>query len=108
MGRRRRGLCRAHLRLRFTPEAATQIRKLHPEIRRRIRDGLRQLQNDPLLGHALQFDLAGLRSRRAGNYRIIYRIDEEQGALDVLYVGRRRDVYENLRELLAAKRSRGF
>jgi len=96
------------VRLRFTPEAATRIRKLHPEIKRRVRDGMRQLQNDPLLGHALQFDLAGLRSHRLGGYRIIYRIGDEQDGLDILYVGPRRDVYENLRELLAEKRNKGF
>lgn len=42
--------------------------------------------------------------RPVGNYRIIYRIDDEQDALDILYVGGRRDVYENLRELLATRR----
>lgn len=92
------------MRLRFTPEAAALIRKLHPEIKRRIRDGLRELLGNPLLGHVLQFDLAGLRSLRVGHYRIIYRIDEGRSGLDILYIGRRRDVYETLREVLAAKR----
>jgi mRNA-degrading endonuclease RelE of RelBE toxin-antitoxin system len=37
---------------------------------------------------------------RARRFRIIYRIDEENGILEIHYVGHRKDVYE----LFAARR----
>jgi hypothetical protein len=33
-------------------------------------------------------------------YRIIYRLNEEERALDIYHVGHRRDIYESLRTLL--------
>jgi len=45
-------------RARYTQEAAGRIRKLHPQIKREVRDGIRALLDAPLAGHALQFDPA--------------------------------------------------
>lgn len=92
-------------RPRYTPEAASLIRKLHPEVKRRIRDGIRNLLGDPLLGHELRFDLSGFRSFRVKNYRILYQLNEQEGFIEIYYVGHRRDVYESLRALLIEKGS---
>ena len=89
-------------RPRLAPEAAARIRSLHPHIKREIRQALDSLIDAPLSGHSLHFELAGLRSFRIRNYRIIYRISEDTATLDILFVGARRDVYEQLRELLLA------
>ncbi|NGZ08871.1 MAG: type II toxin-antitoxin system RelE/ParE family toxin [Nitrospira sp. LK70] len=61
-------------RARYTPEAAERIRKFHPQVKQEIKEGIRELLISPLAGHALQFELAGLRSYRVRTYRIIYRI----------------------------------
>ena len=53
-----------------------------------------------LSGHSLHFELAGLRSHRIRNYRIIYRLNDDAATIDILFVGARRHVYEQLRELL--------
>lgn len=87
---------------RFAPEAAARIRRLHPQIKLEIRQAINSLIDDPLSGHSLHFELAGLRSFRIRNHRIIYRIDEDTATLDILFVGARRDVYEQLREVLLA------
>jgi mRNA interferase RelE/StbE len=87
-------------RARYTPEAARLIRKLHPEIKKDIREGIRRLLNDPLLGYPLHDELSGYRSLRVRTYRVIYQIDDEDTTLDVVFVGPRRNVYEELRELL--------
>jgi len=38
--------------------------------------------------------LSGYFSLRINRYRVIYRIQESDGAVEIHFVGRRRDVYE--------------
>lgn len=90
-------------RARYTPEAAERIRKFHPQVKQEIKEGIRELLISPLAGHALQFELAGLRSYRVRTYRIIYRIHDDESCLDIVFVGPRRNVYEELRTLLLAR-----
>lgn len=85
---------------RYTPEAVARIRKLHPEVKRRARAAIDSLVKTPLGGHGLHDELAGLRSYRFSKYRIIYRINEKESSIDILLVGPRRDIYEELRERL--------
>ena len=91
-------------RPRYTLEAADRIRKLHPQIKQEIRQGIKALLVSPLNGHTLQFELAGLRSYRIRTYRIIYRLNDDESCLDIVFVGPRRNVYEELRTLLLAQR----
>lgn len=91
-------------RARYTPEAALRIRKLHPEIKHEIKEGIGEILASPLAGHPLQFELSGLRCYRIRTYRIIYRLNEEDAYLEILFVGPRRTVYEELRALLLAQR----
>jgi mRNA interferase RelE/StbE len=93
-------------RARYTKEAAERIRKLHPQVKREIKQGIRELLVAPLAGHALQFELAGLRAYRVRTYRIIYRLHDEESCLDVVFVGPRRNVYEELRTVLLSERGR--
>ena len=94
-------------RARYTSEAAGRIRKLHPQIKKDIREGIRTLLQTPLAGHLLHFELAGLRSYRIRSHRIIYAVNDDEAALDIVFVGRRRTVYEELRELRLEKRRGG-
>jgi addiction module RelE/StbE family toxin len=89
-------------RARYTKDAAERIRKLHPQVKREIKQGIRELLVAPLAGHALQFELSGLRAYRIRTYRIIYRLDDEASCIDVVFVGPRRSIYEELRTLLLA------
>ncbi|MGE3153911.1 MAG: type II toxin-antitoxin system RelE/ParE family toxin [Nitrospiraceae bacterium] len=91
-------------RARYTTDAAERIRKLHPQVKREIREGIRELLVSPLAGRLLQFELAGLRSYRVRTYRIIYRVHDDESCLDIIFVGPRRNVYEELRTLLLAQR----
>ncbi len=45
------------------------------------------------LGGALRGKLTGLRSARRGSYRIVYRVDDELGRLDIVHIDHRGDVY---------------
>src|SRR4051794_4440791 len=88
------------VRVRFIPEAARHIAKLPPEVKQLIRAAIDDLRDDPRKGAELAGDLASYRSLKSRRYRIIYRLNEEEGALDIYHVGHRRDVYESLRALL--------
>ena len=50
-------------------------------------------ENPHRVGKRLQRELAGRWSARRGEYRIIYRFDDERVQVDVLDVDHRRDVY---------------
>lgn len=92
-------------RARYGQEAARRIRKLHPQIKSEIRDGIRTLLRAPLTGHELHFELAGYRSLRIRAHRIVYQVNEEDSTLDVVLVGPRRTIYEELRVLLLERRN---
>jgi mRNA interferase RelE/StbE len=92
-------------RARYTPESAAVIRTMHPEIKRSIREGIRMLLENPLAGHELRLELSGFRSLRIGGYRVIYQVNDGERCIDVYHAGRRRDVYENMRDLLVGKQT---
>ncbi len=89
---------------RYTIESSTQIRKLHPTVRVEIRAAIETLVQNPLAGHALQFELSGFRSLRVRTWRIIYRINDASRAIEVLFVGARRTIYEQFREYVMRER----
>ncbi len=55
---------------------AKLIRSLHPELKRKLKAGLRTLITDPSAGKALRDELKGLRSFRVGRFRTVYRISK--------------------------------
>ncbi len=87
-------------RIRFTPEASRLISKLHPETKKMIRAALDGLKGSPYVGSPLQGELSGFRSMKIKRYRVLYSVNEEEAYIEVLYLGHRRDVYEQFRVLL--------
>ena len=87
-------------RISYTRSAARAIRRLDPQIRKRVRAAVELLAEEPLRGKPLQLTLRGLRSWRTGDWRLIYRILEEQVEILVVAVGHRREVYDRLRDRL--------
>jgi mRNA interferase RelE/StbE len=87
-------------RVRYTPAAAESIRHLHPSVKQAVRQDIRKLAANPLLGHPLALELVGFRSLRISRYRVIYRLQESEHILEVHLVGARREIYEAFRELL--------
>ena len=87
-------------RVRFTPEAAQCISRLHPDHKRIIRDALDQLRHEPYAGDDLQEEFAEFKSLKPKRFRILYTVDDDQQMVKVYYVGHRRDVYDQFRLLL--------
>lgn len=86
--------------LRYATSAARALRKLDPQVQRRLKAALEELANDPERGKPLQLTLKGLRSWRTGDYRIVYRLVADRIEILVLAVGHRREVYERIRRIL--------
>jgi addiction module RelE/StbE family toxin len=87
-------------KMRFTPESSRLLSKLHPENKKLIKQTLTELRQNPYTGKDLHEELSGFKSLRLKQYRIIYNINEEKNSIQVYHIGRRRDVYEQLKRLL--------
>ncbi|MBM3297501.1 MAG: type II toxin-antitoxin system RelE/ParE family toxin [Candidatus Aminicenantes bacterium] len=87
-------------RILYTREAKKAIDGLDASVKKLIRNAVESLATEPEKGKPFSHGLAGLRSLRTSDYRIIYRL--RGGGLIVLIVavGHRRDVYKQLGELL--------
>jgi addiction module RelE/StbE family toxin len=74
-------------------EVAKDLRHLPKQVQRAVVEALSALAEDPRAGKPLTAELAGVWSLRRGDYRLLYRIDDEARRVEVARVGHRRDVY---------------
>jgi len=86
-------------RVLFHPKAARFLEKADTFVRDRVKQSLRELEDSPerkgeRLKHS-QFWRA-----RVGDYRVIYEIDEKKKTVIILFIGHRRDVYDEFSRLL--------
>jgi len=88
---------------RIPPHVAEVIRHLPPEIKRQVRSVVRALSVPPDEGEPLRYELEGFWKYRVKRFRIIYAIDRDRRRLNVVAVGHRRTVYD---EVLARVRGR--
>lgn len=77
---------------------ARLIRGLHPELKKKMKSGLRTLVTDPFAGKTLRDELKGLRSLRVGRFRIVYRISGK--SVEIAAVGPRKTIYEETIKLI--------
>lgn len=87
-------------RLRIPHDVAELVRTLHPDLKRKIKAGLSQIQQEPVSGKPLRQELTGLRSFRVGRFRIIYR-EASAAALDIVAIGPRRTIYQETDRFLS-------
>ncbi len=81
-------------RITFAPSAARQLRKLDPQVRRRVQAAVELLANEPRPPAAIRLvGGSGEWRVRTGDYRIVYEIQDAQLLVLVLRVGHRREVY---------------
>ncbi|MHB8340021.1 MAG: type II toxin-antitoxin system RelE family toxin [Mycobacteriales bacterium] len=82
-------------RVTVAPSAARQLRKLEPDVRRRIQAALELLAEHPRPPSATQLvGGSGEWRVRTGNYRIVYEIKDNELVVLVLRMGHRRDIYD--------------
>ena len=80
------------------PKAAEFLRKLDAQLRGQIKNRLKELEYTPRLkGQKLVH--SPFWRIRIGDYRAIYMIDEEKRKVIVLFIGHRREVYDDFSRL---------
>ena len=84
--------------LRMPEEIAALIRGMHPELKKKIKAGLKAIMEATQTGKMLRDELAGLRSMRVSKLRIIYRVSKKE--IEVVTVGPRIRIYDETYRLL--------
>lgn len=80
-------------RIELRPAAVRALRKLDPQVRRRVQGAIALLAQDPRPPGACALQgRPGLRVR-AGDYRIIYTVEDDVLLVVVVRLGHRRDIY---------------
>jgi mRNA interferase RelE/StbE len=75
------------------------LERLDPPLRSRIVEQLKELRDSPQQkGERLM--QSSFWRLRVGDYRVIYEIDRNQGRVIVLFIGHRRDVYDDFSRLI--------
>ncbi|HEY5181310.1 MAG TPA: type II toxin-antitoxin system RelE/ParE family toxin [Dermatophilaceae bacterium] len=76
------------------PAAERALRKVHPEIRARIRGAVLKLATDPRPPGARALkDRPGYLRVRVGDYRILYTVEDDVLKVIVVRLGHRTDIY---------------
>lgn len=84
----------------YTRSAAKAIRKLDPPVRRQVKAAVERPAEDPTRGKPVQLTPQGLRSWRTGEWRIVFRADNQRVVVLLVAPGHRREVYARVRERL--------
>ncbi len=92
-------------RVRIPDGTVDLIRSLHPDIKKKIKFALKKIISDPDIGKSLKDDLKGLKSYKAGHFRIIYRMSSKN-IIEIIAIGPRRIIYE-LTYRIIRKENRG-
>jgi len=87
--------------LAVAPEVAEVVRVLAPNAKRKVREAIEAIRDDPTIGTELVRELRRLRRLRVGQFRIVYRIGSRQ--VQIVAIGPRATIYVDLE----ARRRRG-
>jgi mRNA interferase RelE/StbE len=86
-------------KLRIPDYLISEIRSLHPDLKRKVKSALKIISEDPYAGKALKDELEGLRSFRVKRFRIIYQV-AKGNEIDIVAFGPRANIYEETYRLL--------
>ena len=82
-------------------EGGKWAEKVRKQIRPIVKSRIENLQENPFDGKGLEKELSGYLSMRAKRFRIIYKIRGNDQAVEIHYVGHRKDIYELFKEAIA-------
>lgn len=85
------------------PHVADVIRTLHPDLKQLIKSAIRAIAANPACGEPLKRELHGLRKYRVRRFRIVYTVDHKRKIIQLMAVGHRQSVYEELTERLSRR-----
>ena len=79
--------------VRIRRQAQRELAQLPAGIYEKVRDAVRMLADQPRPAECRKLKGREGWRIRAGNYRVIYEIDDQQGKVTILHIGHRRDIY---------------
>lgn len=79
--------------VRIKSSAAKELARLPRDARERLVEAIDKLGEEPLAGASLKGGLRGLRRIRAGNYRIVYEVLDDELVVLVIRVAHRQAAY---------------
>lgn len=88
------------MRASYTSRASEIVKKLHPLVKKMVREAVELLQHDPYQGKPLQNELLGYRSCKIEHYRLIYKIHSKNNELRIFWFGPRSTVYKDFGQFL--------
>ena len=83
--------------IRIKESAARELRRIARPDRTRLAAAIDRLAETPYLGAALKGDLRGLRRLRAGDWRVLYEVREDELVVLVVRVAQWREAYRRAR-----------
>lgn len=86
--------------IKLTPTTVQIFSKLHPEVKKQLKEALNTLKENPYSGKTLREELNFFRSFKIKRYRVIYHIDDSLRHIVIVALGHRRDIYEIATKLL--------
>jgi mRNA interferase RelE/StbE len=89
-----------HLTLRAPNEVAKLVRGLHPELKKKLKEALRIVLDNPSIGKALKEELEGLRSYRVRRFRIVYQVVSTKREIRIVAIGPRETIYRETYRLI--------
>jgi mRNA interferase RelE/StbE len=88
--------------LKVPAEIRNLIRRLHPQLKRKVRAALADILADPECEKPLKEELLGYWSLPIGRTRIVYRLVE--GVVEIVAIGPRQTIYEDaLRQIVRSR-----
>jgi len=88
---------KSSIKLKVSKDILLLIRKMHPDLKKRVRLALDEILLNPDAGKLLKHDLNGMRSYRVGRFRVIYKITR---VIEVVAIGPRKSIYADTLSLL--------
>lgn len=85
--------------LRIPDDVAEFIRTAHPQLKKKIREALEIISDDPNVGKSLKDELSGLKSFRISRFRIIYRVSPHR-QIEIVAIGHRESIYDEMLKIL--------
>jgi len=90
-------------RLVVPKEIQELVRKMHPDLKKKVRASLEIIMSEPGSGKALMEELSELRSFRVRSFRMIYRIADAE-RIELVALGPRKRIYEETVRILRRKK----
>lgn len=83
-------------KIEYVESVKDDLKSISKSDKERIKKAIeKKLATNPIeFGKPLQYSLKGLRRLRVGNYRIIFKIEEEEQSVLIVKIGHRKEVYE--------------